>query len=260
MLIRSTWTLKTDRPAVVPRSYCLELVKDLHHRLHLTVGSEKIPSVTFSGLIGEAPRSGHFLSFHPDKFYHLTLCGLETGAAKAIASLELGSALEFLGAKFEIRDREDATSSYEELYDRLVAKEPEPVREFNLQFLTPTALTVDRVRLPLPLPQSLFRSWLERWNHFGPVYLGGDELLGYLTGAIALTHHRIMTRSFILPRGYVRGFIGDVTLQISQRADPLLAQVGNLLVEYAQFAGTGIKTRLGMGHTAINLSNKRRES
>lgn len=81
---------------------------------------------------------------------------------------------------------QDATSSYEELYNMLVAKEPEPERKFNLQFLTPTALTVDGVRLPLPLPQSLFRSWLERWNHFGPVYLGGDELLGYLTGARTL--------------------------------------------------------------------------
>ncbi|NEP44666.1 MAG: CRISPR-associated protein Cas6, partial [Okeania sp. SIO2H7] len=54
-------------------------------------------------------------------------------------------------------------------------------------------------------------------------------------------------------RGYVNGFIGDVSLQVSYKTDPLLANVANLLVEYAQFSGTGIKCRLGMGHTVVNL-------
>lgn len=44
---------------------------------------------------------------------------------------------------------------------------------------------------------------------------------------------------------------GSVTLQILSRTDPLLANVANLLINYAQFAGTGIKTRLGMGHTIV---------
>lgn len=36
-------------------------------------------------------------------------------------------------------------------------------------------------------------------------------------------------------------------------ADPLLANVANLLVQYAGFCGTGMKTRLGMGHTLGNI-------
>ncbi len=45
--------------------------------------------------------------------------------------------------------------------------------------------------------------------------------------------------------------MGDVTLQIFQRADDLLANVAHLLVNYAEFAGTGMKTRLGMGQTLL---------
>ncbi|MEN2383761.1 MAG: CRISPR system precrRNA processing endoribonuclease RAMP protein Cas6 [Gloeotrichia echinulata CP02] len=98
----------------------------------------------------------------------------------------------------------------------------------------------------------MFRSWLERWNHFAPVYLGSDELIAYLSNAILLKNHKIQTRSWQLHKGYVNGFVGDVTLQVLHRADPLLANVAHLLVQYARFAGTGMKTRLGMGQTLIH--------
>ncbi len=100
----------------------------------------------------------------------------------------------------------------------------------------------------------MFRSWLDRWNHFAPVYLGGDELLMYLSNAIFLKHHKIQTRSVQLHKGYINGFIGDVTLQVYQRADSLIANVADLLVQYAEFAGTGMKTRLGMGRTSLKSS------
>lgn len=85
--------------------------------------------------------------------------------------------------------------------------------------------------------------------------MGSDELIAYLSQAILLKHHRIQTRSYQLPKGYVNGFVGNVTLQIPYRTDSLLANVANLLIQYSQYTGTGIKTRLGMGQTTINLDN-----
>lgn len=253
MLIRSTWTLKVSEPTVLPRSYNLELVKDLHHRIGLETGSEKIPSVTYSGLMGICSASRDFLTFAPDEFYQLSICGLREMSSKAIASLDLSSGLAFLGAKFELCDRQDEITSYEELYTTLVANEPEPIHRFNLQFITPTAFAQNRNHLPLPLPSLMFRSWLERWNEFAPIYLGGDELIAYLEGAVVIKSHQIKTRSFQLPRGYINGFVGNVNLQISYRIDALLVNVAHLLIQYSQYSGTGIKTRLGMGQTSINL-------
>ncbi len=97
----------------------------------------------------------------------------------------------------------------------------------------------------------MFRSWLERWNCFAPVYLGGDDLLAYLSDEISLKSHKIQTNIFNFPHGYVNGFTGNVSLQILRNTEPLLANVANLLVAYAQFSGTGMKTRLGMGKTEI---------
>ncbi|AFY44840.1 CRISPR system precrRNA processing endoribonuclease RAMP protein Cas6 [Nostoc sp. PCC 7107] len=252
MLIHSTWTLSVSDLTVLPRSYSLELVKQLHKQLGLEIGVETIASTSYSGIIGFYSTSKDFLTFHPEEFYKLSLSGLQEVTAKAISHLNLSEYLEFLGAKFKIINREDEITSYEELYTNLVANEPEHIRRFDLQFITPTAFAQGGANLPLPLPTLMFRSWLERWNNFAPVYLGGDELIAYLNNAVVLKSHKIHTRTYQLHKGFVNGFVGDVTLQIFNRADPLLANVANLLVQYSRFAGTGMKTRLGMGQTILN--------
>ena len=255
MLIRSTWTLTVAESMVLPRTYALELVKELHRRMGLEMGGTTIPSTTYSGILGRCITSGDFITFQPDEFYQLSVCGLQETASKAIASLDLSSKLEFLGATFEVSDRYDEITSYEALYQTLVAAEPEPIKRFDLKFLTPTAFAQDRTHLPLPVPTLMFRSWLERWNNFAPVYLGSDELISYLGGAIALSYHKIQTYTFRIHQGQTTGFKGDVTLKVLGHADPLLANVANLLIHYAQFAGTGIKTRLGMGQVRVRLAS-----
>jgi CRISPR-associated endoribonuclease Cas6 len=260
MLTRSTWTLTVAEPTVLPRSYSLELSKHLHRQLDLPFGEEEIPSVTCSSLMGSNQVLQDFISFAPKERYELTICGLQAHTAKAIASLDLSPDLEFLGARFEVVDRQDETTSYEAIYQTLVAAEPDPIRRFEIRFATPTAFAQNRTYLPLPVPTLMFRSWLERWNHFAPVYLGGDELISYLGEAIALSRHDLRTRSVAIHRGRVNGFIGNVTLNALSFADPLLANVAHLLIQYSNFAGTGIKTRLGMGQTIVSSTTKTQSS
>lgn len=251
MIIHSTWTITVETPTVLPRTYGLELVKELHRRMDLAMGEEVIPSVACSHLLGKVTPSQDFLVFQPEETYQLVLCGLQEASAKAIAHLDLSDTLEFLGAKFTVSDRHDETTSYEDLYHALVANEPEPQRQFNLQFISPTAFSQERIYMPLPIPTLMFRSWLERWNEFAPVYLGGDELISYLGGAIVLNRHRLQTVLFRIHKGQVTGFQGSVSLRVLNQSDPLLANVANLLIHYAGFSGTGIKTRLGMGQTIL---------
>lgn len=255
MLIKSTWTLTVSEPTVLPRSYNLELVKQLHNILEIEIGNEKIPSTNYSGILGYYSTDKDFLTFYPHEFYQLSLSGLNETSAKSIYNSQLSEKLEFLGAEFSIINREDKITSYEEQYTNLVANEPEPIRKFEIKFITPTAFSQGRANLPLPIPTLMFRSWLERWNHFAPVYLGSNDLIAYLNEAILLKHHKIQTRGWQLQKGYVNGFTGDVILQVFNRTDELLANVARLLVNYAEFSGTGMKTRLGMGQTLFQNIN-----
>ncbi len=252
MLIRSTWQLSMAEPVTLPRSHHLGLVKDLHNCLDIHMGEENIPSTTFSGILGYCDRNADFVTFLPDQSYTLTLSGLQESSSKAIADLDLGEALEFLGAKFLVCDRQDEVTSYENLYTELVANEPEITRKFELNFLTPTAFAQNRTHLPLPVPHLMFRSWLERWNHFAPIYLGSNDLLTYLTNYVTVTRHHIKTSTVQIHQGRCTGFLGQVTVQAVSKVDPLIANVAHLLVQYANFAGTGIKTRLSMGQTEVN--------
>lgn len=249
MLIRSTWTLCPQTAIALPKTYGLALSKQLHEWLNVALGSEAIPSTTFSGLMGRVTATQDFVTFEVGEFYQLSLTGLQESASKAIADLDLGDRLEFLGANFQVTHREDNATSYEALYHTHVADEPDPIRQFDLTFLTPTAFAQNRLHLPLPVPALMFQSWCDRWNHFAPVYLGSDDLIGYLSESVALTRHRIQTRTVAIYQTYIPGFTGTLTLKVLSRADPLLANVAALLVQYADFAGTGVKTRLGMGHT-----------
>jgi CRISPR-associated endoribonuclease Cas6 len=255
MLIRSVWSLAVTDLTVLPKTYGMGFVKELHDRLGITLGEEQIPSTSFAGLLGYCDRSTDFITFFPDQIYTLTLCGLQESSAKAIAALDFGDSLKFFGAEFDICDRQDQITTYEDLYTAQVANEPDAEKRFDLQFLTPTAFSQGRTYLPLPLPELMFRSWLERWNHFAPVYLGGDELIAYLSSVVVISNHKIQTQSIQIHQGHIKGFTGHVSLQILQRADPLLANVANLLIHYGQYTGTGIKTRLGMGQTEVKFRN-----
>lgn len=253
MLISSTWTLTTKANNVLPRSYCLELTKQLHQQIGLEIGKEQIPSTTFSGILGYITSSQDFYTFLTEETYQLSLTGLTEASSKAIAGLELTNSLEFLGAKFQISDRYDQITSYQQLYTELVAEEPEPIRHLKLKFLSPTSFSSHGSYLPLPVPNLMLRSWLEKWNHFAPIYLGGDELVQYLSQAARIRRHRLQSRNFQVGRGFVTGFTGSVDLQLPYKVEPLIANVANLLAQYSMFSGTGIKTRLGMGQTMPDL-------
>lgn len=256
MLIRSTWTIEVNAVTTLPLSYGLALTKYLHAQAGMEIGQEAMPTTTFSGILGRTQMADGFVTFYPDEFYQFSLSGLHESAARKIAALMLPKQLDFLGAQFNIIDRVDSTTSYEILYHQHVADQPEPARQLALSFLTPTAFSQNHTYLPLPVPALLFRSWLERWNHFSPVYLGGQELIGYVEGAVVLSRHRIQTKMFSLQKANIGGFTGNIRLSVLRRSDPLLAQVTNLLIHYAQFSGTGVKTRLGMGNTVLSKSGK----
>jgi CRISPR-associated endoribonuclease Cas6 len=247
-LIRATWKILVPEETILPRTYSIALVQELHRRMNLTLGDAEIPNITCSGLIGKTKNVGDFVELDPEIDYRLVLCGLNDQAVQAITALNLTNTLELLGAKFQLVRQPHEQTTYEQLYELTVLSESMPPLRYRLNFTTPTAFSRKRQYLPLPLPRLLFRSWLERWNHFASVYLGGDELLDYLEGSMAISQLRIQTRQIAIQKAYIPGFFGTVDIQCRSK-DPLLANVSKLLLNYSCFCGTGIKTRLGMGMT-----------
>lgn len=252
MLIQSTWKLKINQETLLPCAYSTNLIKLLYQKMGLEFTAETLPEITFSGILGNYKKNDNFYILSPEEDYYLSLSGLELSASKAIKELNFNNdKLDFLGISFQVGNREDDITTYEQLYSELVAEDPESIKDYRLEFLTPTSFAQGKMNLPLPLPSLMFHGWLNKWNNFCNIYLGSDELIDYLSNNIYLNYYRLNTRKLQINQQKVTGFVGEINLKIPQRVDDLLANVANLLINYSQYCGTGIKTRLGMGNTKI---------
>ena len=74
-----------------------------------------------------------------------------------------------------------------------------PPRQWKLEFLTPTTFHGAAQHLPFPLPESLIRAWLRRWQAFAPLGLPEAELLECARNQLAVSAYRLQTLP--APRG-----------------------------------------------------------
>lgn len=100
---------------------------------------------------------------------------------------------------------------------------------------------------PLPQPELVFGSLLDRWNSFAPFCLP-DSLYELFHVGIAILDANIQTETLSFARGHkgiVPGFIGEVTYRFS--CDVEERRYLHALVDFAKYSGVGVKTTVGMG-------------
>jgi CRISPR-associated endoribonuclease Cas6 len=118
---------------------------------------------------------------------------------------------------------------------------PVPVR---VEFRTPTAFHSRGRTLPLPVPDVLFLSLLQRWHAWGGIDLGpGAEAT--VTECAALRRHRLQSVS-VQMEGRFTAFTGVAEFTLV-RPEPSYAGLLAALAAFAEFAGVGQKTAMGMG-------------
>lgn len=198
----------------------------------------------WSGLITLRPQERYTLRF-TTLFPDLTVLSLN---ALAPAWLRHGLKLHDQPARVEAVDTMTAT------YADLLAQ-AEAARHLSLRFVSPTQFKLthpqhksEGIPLPLPLPERVFGSLIDRWELFSAIQLHPD-LREWVRLNVAIAAHRIETRRVEARRaghGAYTGFVGDVTFELLRR-DPPFAQQVAALAAYAPFAGVGIRTTNGMG-------------
>ncbi len=126
----------------------------------------------------------------------------------------------------------------------------------SVEFITPVSFnsgsTPDGhpIYLPFPLPDSLVRSWLRRWNAFAPEALRiRDDLpeMARQTVGVAAFELKTVPMRYGIRRLHI-GCVGTYTLNLSRCPRDLRAQLW-ALARYAFYCGSGAKTTQGMGMT-----------
>lgn len=137
----------------------------------------------------------------------------------------------------------------------------------NLEFLTPTTFQHKRVSkdIPLPNPDSVFGSYLNRWLTFSGARLEdwqAEETFGeYLDECLAVTRLQIRTQRVVFSEknssNAATGFVGQVRFSLfgSHKKNRFgawwqhYANLACMLADFAFYAGTGHRTARGLGQT-----------
>jgi CRISPR-associated endoribonuclease Cas6 len=242
----------------------LEVVRgadpQLAQRLH---EDNSMRPFTASTLMGRFP--GHKLD--PGERYNLRLTSLEPGLSGLLLEaaqngpLTPGSLVELERLPFRVEavlPGPDATleqppihpwagmDSYQELGAAyLLARQPPP-RRLELQFTSPTTFKSGGMHVPVPLPELVFGSLLERWNRFAPIQFP-EEGRRYAAECLALGRYRLSSRVAPLKAGGLRvGAVGDVQYTCLNY-DRYWMSVMAVLAAYARYAGAGAGTSMGLG-------------
>lgn len=224
---------------------------------------------TTSSLIGYNSRRG----LDPERVYRLRLTSLsqEVTAHLHNATLEggmlhPGSVIELDYVPFQILaiapkseselqgDPEHINSipwtgqtTYPELSAPYLLAKVIPERQVTLEFSSPASWkSALGMHVPLPLPELVFGSLLNRWNEFAPVTFP-EEVRRYAAECLAISHYRLSSRVIPLKRGSKRiGCVGGVSY-VSINFDRYWMSVIQTLADFAFFAGVGVSTTQGMG-------------
>lgn len=139
-----------------------------------------------------------------------------------------------------------AETSYQELSaPYLLAKEAAPKR-LTLQLTSPTTFKSGGKHIPIPLPELVFGSLLERWNAFAPIAFP-PEVKRYAEECLAVTQYKLSSRAVPLSSSNLRvGAVGEVSYT-TLNYDRYWMSVITLLAKFALFSGVGAGTSQGLG-------------
>jgi len=139
-----------------------------------------------------------------------------------------------------------AAATYEALSAPWLLGRAQPERRLTLEFNSPTTFKSRGRHVPVPMPELVFGSLLERWNAFAPVAFPA-ELRQYAEECLALGSYRLRTHAVMVKDAGLRiGAVGQARY-VALNYDRYWLSLIHLLAEFAFFAGVGAATTIGLG-------------
>jgi len=144
-------------------------------------------------------------------------------------------------------------ATYESLVEKYFKTYLSPSDSLEMEFASPTTFSSDGLHVPLPIPKTVLKSWLNRWNKYSSASL--PRAVKELKDArLALSFYALSTS----PLHYKDtknnsditwiGFMGRCRFRVLAK-DEFWLRLCHLLADYSFYCGTGKKTSFGMGQT-----------
>lgn len=144
---------------------------------------------------------------------------------------------------FDAPDEQSVT--YHELFRKHYIRE-DAARLVQLNFNTPAAFKSAGQYVNMPTAKLIVSGLAKRYDMTCGVHdTVYETLFEEIEQRVTISAFRIRNASFPVEGVYIPAFMGTLTLKIS--GSPTFRSYINMLCDYAQYSGVGIKTGLGMG-------------
>jgi len=159
------------------------------------------------------------------------------------------------GIKLEVVASEQKKQSERDFFTCFFTTET-PCRRYELEFLTPCTHKSAGEYVLFPSPELIIQSLYMRFCAFSQDFsLDDAETMAQLAANLYIARYSLRSAQYHLEGTKVAGYIGRVTLYIC--GPEQLARLAGMLLSFAEYAGVGIKTSLGMGGCRIiQISHK----
>lgn len=146
-------------------------------------------------------------------------------------------------------------------YEKLAAQPiltGESADRITLLLDSPVSFKVSGRNYPLPVPDKVFGSLADRWNSFSPVVLS-PEMRTFGDEKISISDFYLRSEA-VANKGesLIIGGIGRVSYRIFTSDRDWLGVV-NMLANFANYAGVGVKTAFGLGQCRRRSSQERND-
>lgn len=149
---------------------------------------------------------------------------------------------------YQILDKKVVTSSRKNLIDTYYFGECD--RYINVRFMTPTAFKSEGSYFFWPQLEKIYRSLMKRYDAFAEnETMYDEEVFQQLVQYSEIIKYDIRSTLFHLEGVKIPSFVGSIVVKV--KGPQPLVNLANVLWHYAEYAGVGIKTAIGMGTTQI---------
>ncbi len=137
-------------------------------------------------------------------------------------------------------------NTYQELIATYLLASQAPPRKLSLRLFSPTTFKSGGKHLPVPLPELVFGSLLDKWNCFAPIRFP-PETKRYAAECLAIERYDLSTRAVQLKGGGLRvGAVGSATY-VTLNYDRYWMSLISTLAAFSAYAGVGAACSLGLG-------------
>lgn len=149
-------------------------------------------------------------------------------------------------------------TSLDEIFEKNYYSKDKPSRFIEMTFITPTAFKSHGKYINYPNIKMLFSNMINKYDNASEntsVYDENTYLC--LTESAEICEYNLKSRYFHLEGVKIPSFVGTVKIKIN--GSDTLISFANMLTEFAQYSGIGIKCAMGMGAAEKHKQQKRGE-